>query len=218
MIPKLTEIRGSWRRGRCEPIEMTVELRGQNQVPFLSVIPFRAIILSAPGSDLYVGTHTGLLTYWNEHGDAMHQTEFDVEIVDALFFAPYFVRFNPLNDEEEEREELPTWFVEPGVTATYELPRMKDLNKYDVIRASLQYSDSTSEALASCECIEIIKLSPNEMKLELNYPVKYTSSIDEVVIELNDGRLTNLYAIKIVISMTQPDELDPVGVEVLKET
>ena len=63
---------------------------------FLKLI-HNTIQLSGPKTDLYVGQHVGIITYYDED-EIMYQEEFQVLITSPVSSAPYFINLEPPKD------------------------------------------------------------------------------------------------------------------------
>ena len=57
---------GMLKGGLCTPSEIIVTLKYFGKVPFLTIVGQDIIQLSSPSSDLYVGKHTGIITYYDD--------------------------------------------------------------------------------------------------------------------------------------------------------
>jgi hypothetical protein len=181
--------------GLCTPADMVVTLKGFGQVPFLKSVSQTMITLSSPSSDLYVGEHTGVLTYYDASNNKLTEQEFDILIAGTQLFAPYFKGYAPEPGYKQLYDgpiSLPEWNVKPGAFETYDLPEMRDTNEFDIITATLEFGDGTTESLKTCNCT---LLDAEERLLSIKLPANYTNTSDEVLIKLSDGRVSNTYSI-----------------------
>ena len=66
--------------GLCTVDKVEATLDDFGKVTFLEAVSDIMIILSSPASDLYIGSHTGILTYYDKDANVLHTQDFNVVI------------------------------------------------------------------------------------------------------------------------------------------
>jgi len=83
LVPPLRDELQMIENGFCTPFEMKVTLENYGAVPFLESVSDTMIILSSPSSDVYVGSHKGILTYYDDKDNVLGQLSFDIIITSS---------------------------------------------------------------------------------------------------------------------------------------